>query len=66
MENTEYIIYFMQFFINIPLMFAIIIGQYLGLDLHRYTLEQLLLLGYFTIIYMGMDRSQLNHQEILD
>lgn len=66
MENTEYIIYFMQFFINIPLMFAIIVGQHLRLDLQRYTLEQLLLLGYFIIIYMGTNRSQLTHDEILD
>ena len=66
MENTEYIIYFMQLFINIPLIFAIMVGRYLRLDLGRYTLEQLLLLGYFTIIYMSIDRRQLNHQELLD
>ena len=46
-------VYFVQFFINIPLMFAIVVGQHLRLELHRYTFEQLLFLGYFIIIYIG-------------
>lgn len=46
-----YTLYFLQLFIFIPIMLTTIVSQYLNIQIHNFTFEQMVLFGYLIILY---------------
>ena len=50
MENI-YILYFTQLFVFIPIMLTYMVSRYCQIPINNYSIEELILFGYFIMIY---------------
>lgn len=57
MENV-YVLYFIQIFVVIPIMLTCVVSRYLRIPINDYSMEQLILFGYFIILYCSARHSQ--------
>ena len=51
-----YILYFTQLFVFIPIMLTYMVSRYCRIPINNYSIEELILFGYFIMIYCS--RSQ--------
>jgi len=52
MEHIH-IMYFVQIFMVIPIMLTYTVSQYYRIPINNYSIEELILFGYFIILYCG-------------